>query len=167
MPRTPFSPKRATANAQTRLDRVVQRAALCRTWALNHRASRGYWIIVVAVWIGSAAISSIGIPRIDPSPQLGPANLQSIGLVSLAIAGGITCQALDDAFCWTLVSSPRHLAWYRLIWVLVVFGCALGLASVATVILPPTLPPFTAYVAVAATWLGVSALLSIDRKSVV
>lgn len=131
-----------------------ERLLLLTGWCRAHGINRFFLLGAVLTWAGSAGVSGIGIPRVDPSPVEGPADLHSMALVAVAGAAGLTSLALEDRYPWITVSSPRRLPLLRGLWGITVIGVGLVLALASAPLLPSRLPAVEGYLAVASLWLG-------------
>lgn len=125
-------------------------------WAACHGLTWAYVGGFAALWLFSVLLAGVGVPRIDPSVEQGLVDLQSFALVGIAAATGYVTIALENHSPWITVASPRKLWLVRALWILAVTVCTALTVILVSLLLPPSLPRFTAYGAVAGFMVGLA-----------
>lgn len=134
--------------------------AAVSVWAACHGITRAYVSGFAALWLFSVLVAEVGVPRVDPSAEQGPADLQSFALVGVAAATGYVTIALENHSPWITAASPRKLWRLRALWILAVTVCTALVVGLLSFLLPPSLPRFTAYGAVAGLMMGLAFIVA-------
>lgn len=125
-------------------------------WAACHGLTWAYVSGFAALWLFSVLLAGVGVPRADPSPEQGMVDMHSIALVGVAAATGYATIALENHSPWITVASPRKLWRVRALWILAVTIFTALIVFLVSFFLPPSLPRFTGYGAVAGLMLGLA-----------
>lgn len=125
-------------------------------WAACHGLTWAYAGGFAALWLFSASVAGVGLPRADPTPEYGLVDLHSFAIVGIAVAAGYVSIALENHSPWITVASPRKLWVVRALWIVAVTVCTALTVALVSFLLPPSLPRFTAYGAVAGLMVGLA-----------
>ena len=134
---------------------------LLRIWTDCHGVNLRWIIIVISAWVAAAALTHVGLPRIDPQAIIQPVNLQQVGVVGLAGVAGAMSISLHQESAWLSAIGVRSMTRLRSLWFLTLTGSVLILGFVTSLVIPAGVPRFSGYLAIAVIWWAIATLATV------
>lgn len=127
-------------------------------WTVSHGLTPTSTAIVIASWLVSALTCHLALPRIAPTTEPQPVDLQLFGLVALAATAGATSLLFNDSSPWLSATSPRRIELIRAGWGCSVFLGTLAAGLLSTLLIPTGLPRLSGYLAVGLLWWAIAVI---------